>query len=260
MNRISIISICFNNLSDLKKTCESIDMQSVQPDEHLIINGSSTEEIADWLQNCQQPAHRKWLNEQDAGIADAFNKGIKSAQFEISHLLHAGDCYASKDSLRVVKTYFEQYPHIMWLSGNIQTTRGGETVEVGKAFHISKLYRGMRSVAHPTWFVKRLVYDRIGLFDINIKIAMDYDLMCRIAQEPYKYINKTIVIFDTTGISTKQYPNSLKENITIYEKYNGYSLKCRLWQFRLLLLHKLLNTPLGKWLFKLKKKLGLENL
>ncbi len=260
MNRISVITICFNNLHDLQKTCNSVDMQSVQPDEHWIINGSTASEIADWLLKAPQPAYRKWVNERDAGIADAFNKGIGKAQYEITHLLHAGDCYYSVDSLFFVRQYFEQFPNTMWVSGNIQIKRGGESVVVGKAFEPAKLYKGMRSVAHPTWFVKRVVYNRVGLFDINIKIAMDYDLMCRIVHEPYGYLNNTLAIFDDTGISTRNYPSSLKENITIYEKYNGYSLKCRAWQFRLLLLYKLLNTSLGKWLFKLKIKMGLENL
>ena len=49
MNAITVISICFNNLSDLQKTCISVDEQTVHPDEHLIINGSTNDEIADWL-------------------------------------------------------------------------------------------------------------------------------------------------------------------------------------------------------------------
>ncbi|TAG08137.1 MAG: hypothetical protein EAZ13_00945 [Sphingobacteriia bacterium] len=260
MNRISVITICFNNLSDLQRTCDSVDMQSVLPDEHWIINGSTAPAIADWLITVPQPAYRKWLNEPDAGIADAFNKGINKAEYEITHLLHAGDCYACANSILSVQQYFEKYPDTMWTSGNIQIVRGGEIVVVGKAFNASKLYKGMRSVAHPTWFVKRAVYDRVGFFDLNIKIAMDYDLMCRIAHEPYGYINQTITIFDNTGISTRDYPNSLKENITIYEKYNGYSLKCRIWQFRLLMLYILLNTSLGKWMFRQKKRLGWQNI
>ena len=118
----------------------------------------------------------------------------------------------------------------------------------------------MRSVAHPTWFVKKEVYNRVGLFRLDVKIGMDYDLMCRIKDEPYGYINETIALFDDTGISTTNYLDSLKENVLIYESYAGFSLPCRLWQFRLKLLHLLLETSLGKWLFLLKKKLGWTNL
>jgi hypothetical protein len=63
--------------------------------------------------------------------------------------------------------------------------RAGKPVIVGKPFEKEKLYRGMRSVSHPTWFVKKEVYGRIGTFNTEYKIGMDYDLMCRIANEPY---------------------------------------------------------------------------
>ncbi len=257
MNAITVISICFNNLSDLQKTCQSVDEQTVHPDEHLIINGSTSEEIANWLQSYPQPSYRRWINERDKGIGDAFNKGILNAKHSITHLLHAGDTYASNNVMEWVKQFYAQHPHIGWSSGNIQVKRGGEIIVIGKPFDASKLYRGMRSVAHPTWFVKKEVYDRIGLFNNDFKIAMDYDLMCRIAKEPYGYINETIAIFDDSGISTKNYLQSLKDNISIYEHYFGFSLKCRIWQMRLRILHWLLQTNFGKWLFKIKKRLGL---
>ena len=75
MNGISVITICFNNLADLQKTCQSVDKQTRQPEEHWIINGSTTDEIAKWLEETPQPVYRKWINERDRGIADALNKG-----------------------------------------------------------------------------------------------------------------------------------------------------------------------------------------
>ncbi len=259
MNAITVISICFNNLSDLQKTCQSVDEQTVHPNEHLIINGSTNDEIAHWLNSHPQPGYRRWINERDKGIGDAFNKGILNATYSITHLLHAGDIYASNNVMALVKQFYAEHSHIGWSSGNIQVTRGGEIIVIGKPFDANKLYRGMRSVAHPTWFVKKEVYDRIGLFNNDFKIAMDYDLMCRIAKEPYGYINETIAVFDDSGISTKNYVQSLKDNIAIYEHYFGFSLKCRIWQLRLRILHWLLQTPFGKWLFRIKKRLGLAN-
>lgn len=259
MIKVTVISICFNNLADLQRTCASVDQQLVLPDEHLIINGSTSPDIANWLADAPQPAFRRWINERDRGIGDAFNKGIEHARFPLLHLLHAGDCYAGKDVLQVVKKYYTDHPAIHWTSGNIKVTRAGQEIVIGKPFEASKLYRGMRSVAHPTWFVKKEVYDRVGIYNNAHKIAMDYDLMCRIYSEPYGYINHTISVFDDTGISTNNYVQSLKDNIRIYESYFGFSLRCRLWQLRLYLLHLLLQTPLGKWLFRIKKALGLAN-
>jgi glycosyltransferase involved in cell wall biosynthesis len=259
MNTLSVITICFNNLADLQKTCASVDMQTYLPDEHWVINGSTNDEIAQWLSQTTQPPYRKWVNERDNGISDAFNKGIDKANSEITHLLHAGDRYASADVLETVRDFFTKNPGIQWISGNIQLIRAGKQVIVGKPFEKEKLYRGMRSVSHPTWFVKKEVYGRIGTFNTDYKIGMDYDLMCRIANEPYVYLDKTITVFDDTGISSTNYLRSLDESRKIYESYFGFSIKLMLWQFRLKMLHHLLQTSLGKGLFGLKKKLGLEN-
>lgn len=260
MSTLSVITICFNNLAELQKTCASVDGQTRVPDEHWVINGSTTTEIAEWLAQTPQPSYRKWINERDKGIADAFNKGIARSNGEVTHLLNSGDVYASEDVISCVMDVFDKSPDIQWTSGNIQMTRAGKKVLVGKPFEKSKLYRGMRSVSHPTWFVKKQVYSRIGLFKSDYKIAMDYDLMCRIADEPYAYINKPIAIFDDTGVSNTQYLNSLKENRRVYESYFGFSPKLLAWQVRLKVLHHLLQTGLGKWLFSLKQKAGLENL
>jgi glycosyltransferase involved in cell wall biosynthesis len=259
MGTISVISICFNNLADLQKTCASIDMQTRLPDEHWVINGSTTDEIAEWLSQVPQPSYRKWVNERDKGISDAFNKGVGKANSEIVHLLHAGDTYASNDVIETVHRFFAEHPGVQWVTGNMQLMRAGKPVIVGKPFEKDKLYRGMRSVSHPTWFVKKEVYGRIGPFNTEYKIGMDYDLMCRIANEPYGYLDKTIAVFDDTGISSTSYLRSLEESRKIYESYFGYSARLVLWQTRLRLLHHLLQTSLGKWLFGLKKKLGLEN-
>lgn len=259
MAEISIITICFNNLADLQKTCASVDAQLLQPQEHWVINGSTKPDIEEWLLNTPQPAYRKWINERDKGIADAFNKGVSKAACEITHILNSGDIYASNDVLEAVAKVFDADLSLQWISGNIQMMRGGQPVVVGKPFDKNKLYRGMRSVSHPTWFVKKQVYGRIGLFSSEYKIAMDYDLMCRLGNEPYAYLDKVISIFDDSGISNNKYLDSLKENRKVYESHFGFSWKLVIWQLRLKLLYYLLQTSFGKWLFGLKKKLGLEN-
>lgn len=256
---VSVITICFNNLADLQKTCQSVDSQTRFPEEHWVINGSTTPDIEQWLLQTPQPQYRKWINERDKGIADAFNKGIGKSSGQLLHILNSGDRYASNEVLEWVNRIFEDNPNAQWCSGNIQLTRGGKQVVVGKSFEKNKLYRGMRSVSHPTWFVKKEVYERIGLFNPAHAIAMDYDMMCRMADEPYVYINKVLAVFDDTGISSLHYLRSLEENKKIYTEHFGQSFLLNLWQARLKLLFYLLQTPIGKWLFNLKKKMGLEN-
>ena len=132
-------------------------------------------------------------------------------------------------------------------------------VEIGKPFEPNKLYRGMRSVSHPSWWVHKQAYLTAGPYQSQFKIAMDYDMMCRLVHEPYAFFPLAMVRFDDSGISTNQYLRSLQENQQVYESYFGYSVKCRLWQLRLRLLHYTLQSYPGKVLFRLKRKLGGEN-
>jgi glycosyltransferase involved in cell wall biosynthesis len=255
MEQLSVITICFNNLSDLNATCDSVDNQSELPFEHYIINGSTNTEIENWLNQTPQPPYRKWVNEPDKGISDAFNKGVQRASGTILHLLNSGDCYFDQNVLNKVHTCFNNHPTTQWISGNIFMNRNGSWVTVGVPFDPSQLYKGMRSVSHPTWFLRKEVYDRGGVFSLSIKIAMDYDLLCRLSNEKYFYLNETIARFDDKGVSTTQYVKSLKDNIKVYESYHGFSYQSRFWQMRLKMIFYLMQTGFGKWLYKLKSKI-----
>ena len=84
---------------------------------------------------------------------------------------------------------------------------------------------------------------------------MDYDMMCRIKEEPYAYINYTIAKFDNSGVSSLHYVDSLQQNIEVYESNFGFSLKSRIWQFRLKLIHYFLQTSFGRKVYNLKMRL-----
>ena len=252
MEQLSVITICFNNLSDLQSTCSSLDAQSTKPFEHYIIDGSSNKEIAEWLQNTPQPHYRKWLCERDKGISDAFNKGLALCSGSLIHILNSADIYYSNAVIENVLAYFNKNTAIQWASGNIFMKRAGIWVQIGVPFDAQQLYKGMRAVSHPTWFVKKEVYDRVGQFSEVFKIAMDYDLMCRLKKEPYGYMNETIVKFDDGGVSTNQYLKSLQENVKVYESHFGFSIAARAWQFRLILLYYLLQSKFGKFLYAIK--------
>jgi glycosyltransferase involved in cell wall biosynthesis len=259
MPSISVVTICFNNWEEVVETCASIDHQTEHPTEHWIIDGSTDNRIAGWLTTSPQPLYRRWEHIPNEGIVDSFNRGIQRSNSDFIQLLNSGDRYASNTVLESVKKELEKNVAAKWFTGKLITQRSGKMVEIGKPFEKEKLYRGMRSVSHPTWFVSKDVYVKHGLYNKDYKIAMDYDMMCRIADEPSAFMNIVVAFFDNTGISSVKYLQSLRENIKAYESHFGYSIKCRAWQFRLKLLYLLLQTGFGNWLFSIKKKMGLEN-
>ncbi len=258
MPTLSIITICFNNLDDLIKTCASVDMQELKPYEHLIIDGSTKPDIKEYLESHPQPSYRRWICERDKGIADAFNKGISNATGDITYLLNSGDEIYDNTVLKKVMTVFGQDSSLMWLNGKLNLFRADTWALAGKRFEKDKLYRGMHGVFHPTMYVKKEVYSRCGYFDITVKYAMDYDFICRIADEKNTFINYPLATFDPTGVSSTNYVASTREMFQCYRKYYGNSLKQQLWYLRLLFLNSLLNSSIGKMLYRIKVKAGFQ--
>lgn len=257
--RLIIITICFNNPDEVQRTCASVDRQTRLPDEHWIINGSTDSRIANWFSAQSVPTYRNIINERDSGIADAFNKGIRLAGDGMIQLLNSGDELLHEKVLEHIAVFMKQHPDANWISGKIVLKRAGHWVEVGKPFEPEKLYRGMRSIAHPSWWVHKNAYSRVGEYNGVYKIAMDYDMMCRLLEEKYAFYGFSSVRFEDTGISSQQYISSLDENKRVFQSHFGPSLLQKLWQLRLRLLHQLLQTPFGKLLFVFKKRLGGAN-
>lgn len=251
---ISIVTICFNNLPELIETCKSVDKQTIKPDEHLVIDGSINEEIVSWLLQTPQPAYRRWMHERDKGISDAFNKGIINSKSEIIHLLNSGDKYVNEKSIEKVLDSFERDSNIMWTHAKYIQHRGEIDVISGLPFEKDTLWKGMRTVAHPTMFIKKDIYNKYGLYNTSYRVGMDYDMLIRIRNEKFEFIPSPLIYFAPGGASQSQFRTGLKEVREIYQKNIGYSFKQTLWQFRQQLLHMFMQTGLGKRWFRQKNK------
>ena len=210
------------------------------------------------MEGTPQPAYRRWICERDKGIADAFNKGINNSVGEIIYLLNSGDKIYDTTVVQQVMKAFKQNPSITWLNGKLHMYRGETWGITGKPFEKDKLYRGMHGIFHPTMYVKREAYARRGVYDTTIKFAMDYDFLCRLADEPNTFVDYPLATFDPSGQSSVQYLDSTKEMFQCYQKYYGKPFKQVLWGWRLTLVYHLLNSGFGKFLYKLKVKMGLQ--
>ncbi len=260
MSTITIVTICFNNKEDLLNTCLSIDNQLLPPFEHIVIDGSTKFDIKEWLLTNKQPLYRRFISEPDKGIADAFNKGILNTTGDVVLLLNAGDTLYDNTVLQKVTETLVKNPEANWLHGRLHMLRGGIWVNIGKPFEKSKLYKGMRGTFHPTMYVKRTVYQRHGLYDISIKMAMDYDFLCRITDEQSIFLDYPLATFDPTGISTHKYLEANREMFACYQHHFGFSIKQQLWKIRLTVLYYILQSPIGRWIYTLKVKAGLKDL
>lgn len=253
MPTISIVTICYNNLQQLIETCASVDMQTVLPEEHIIVNGSTDDEIENWLNNQPSLPYRKIFHITNRGIAGNQSFGVEKSTADYINVMNASDSLASENVIEEVKIFLKNNNYPEWISGNFYLYRGSKWRVIGTPFDKTQLYKGIRGVCHQTWFVHKTVYEKVGKYN-DYKIAMDYDMLCRIKNYSYKYFDFTIAKFDNTGLSSRNYTKSLLEMIKVYEANFGFSLKCRLWQIRQWFVNKILSIKIiGKIFYTIKE-------
>lgn len=170
---ISVVTATWNCVQTLPDCLASVARQTYPHIEHIIVDGASTDGTVDLVkQHIDQIAMFK--SERDKGIYDALNKGIRLATGDVVGFLHADDLYTSDDVLAKVAAAFED-PSVCAVYGDLQYVSQNNTAKVvrhwqSNPFNQRDLGWGWMP-AHPTLYVRREWYTRIGGFDISYRIA-----------------------------------------------------------------------------------------
>ena len=194
--KVSIITVCFNSSETILNNIKSVNSQTYQNIQHIFIDGGSEDNT---LEIIKSKSKRKniLISESDNGIYDAMNKGLKIASGDIIGILNSDDIYTSDFVItKVVKTFIEKKSDILY--GNINYfNEKGKIVRTWKSSEFTKgdFVKGWHP-PHPSLFVRRHVYKRHGFFDIDLKVASDFEFMLRIFEKTnynIMYMNQTLV-------------------------------------------------------------------
>ena len=182
--KISIITASFNSEKTIKDTIESILNQSYKDVEYIVIDGNSSDNTLDTINGYSDKIDIKVISEPDKGLYDAMNKGIKIATGEVIGILNSDDFYKNNTVLEKIASCFEKNPQIDACYADLEFVDSIETskvVRVWKAgnFEEKKLNNGW-IIPHPTFFVKKSIYEKYGVFNTSFKIAADYELLLRL--------------------------------------------------------------------------------
>jgi glycosyltransferase len=213
--KISLITISYNSENSILETFNSVKKQSHNNYEYVLIDGGSydrTLTIAD-----KQDHISKIISETDKGIYDAINKGIKNSTGEIIGFLNSDDTFYDENSLQHIIDAFDDNTDCVF--GDLIYTDKNEKVKrvwKGSEFKKGAFKKGWMP-AHPTFYCRRSVYDKLGLYDDSFKIAGDFELMLRFLEKHNirsKYIPKTLVNMKVGGASN----NGLKTKLDILKE------------------------------------------
>lgn len=223
--KISIITVTFNSGKTIEDCINSVNSQDYKNIEHIIIDGASKDNTIDIVKDIGERV-AKIVSEPDKGIYDAMNKGIKLATGDIIGMLNSDDIFYDDGVVqKIVKAF--QIDKIESLHGNLVYFNSDK--KIIRKWHSQSFKPGLFSKswspAHPTFYCKRELYEKYGLYKTDYKIAADVELMLRFLELnriSSMFINDYFVRMRTGGVSnqgvnstiiiTKELRRAFKEN------------------------------------------------
>lgn len=226
MSVISIITINYNDGPGLESTIQSVIGQTFRDYEHVIIDGNSSDNSTDIIES-YAPHLNYWISEPDAGVYQAMNKGIRASTGDYLLFLNSGDVLQDTEVLQDMAYVMNDNLDLYY--GDLLFVGNGESRLQTYPEELTFSYFKNRSLGHPACFIKRELFQRVFLYNENLKIASDWEFfICAVCKfnASYKHISKTIAKFDTGGISSKDsYKQLIKtEQKAVLEKHFGFYL------------------------------------
>jgi glycosyltransferase involved in cell wall biosynthesis len=224
----SIITVVFNRAKTIEAAITSLQSQSYKNYEHIIIDGGSSDGTLEILSKYKSE-NTVVVSEADQGIYDAINKGIGLAQGNYIGLLHSDDFYPSNTSLADVYTCLENKDFDA-IYGDAKYLRAGHSSILRYYRSNDFSYQNLRygvMLAHTTLFVKRSIFNKVGVYDNSYKIAGDFEFICRLFKENIQayYLPKTLMMMTVGGISNANIANRILLNKELLSACNKNGIR-----------------------------------
>lgn len=191
MNRlkVSVVTPSLNQGQFIKDNLESVLSQRYSDIEHIVVDGDSNDGTVGILQEFAR-AHGnsiRWISEPDRGQSDAVNKGLRMATGEVIGWLNADDTY-QPGAVRTAVEFLSAHPNVGMVYGrcafvNEDGKRIGEFPDNLDFDYRLLTEKALNFIPQPAVFFRKEVLDMVGLLDVNLHMAMDYDLWIRIGQK-----------------------------------------------------------------------------
>lgn len=241
--KVTLITVCFNSAATLSTAIDSVLSQKGVDIEYIIVDGGSTDETVEIIKEYAEKTLNsqlltpnftfRWLSESDRGMYDAINKGIKMATGDVVGILNADDVLASDDTLAHIVSAFNtdscaltpDPSRVDAVYADIRFVKEGETVEaVRKAETVRYcsakrwrpwMFRFAAMVPHPSFYVRRECFERLGGYSLDYRICADFELELRylyLAKLKAAYLPECVVVMRMGGMSTAGWRSNIVIN------------------------------------------------
>ena len=230
---ITVITPVFNNADTIGDCLSSISNQTI-PCQHIIIDGGSSDGTLEIIKQHKTP-DAILISEPDQGMYDAINKGLELATGEVVGMLNGDDFFPCKDVLEKISLAFTDpkvdasYGDLLYVDRE-HTSKVTRTWRSGE-YRRDKFYAGWMP-PHPTFYLRRRLYQKYGGYRLDLGTAADYELMLRmlLKQEvAATYIPRVLVHMRTHGMSNASISNRLKANRNDRRAWRVNGIRPRPW-------------------------------
>lgn len=221
--KVSVITACYNRKKSIRDSIESVLSQSYPNIEYIVVDGASRDGSVEIIRSYSDKI-TTFISEPDKGMYEAINKGIRLATGDIVGLMHSDDTFYDSGVLSKIAKAFEQnQTDIVYGNGIYVDENNPKKVVrdwISGDYTKKKMKHGWLPL-HPTVYVRREVFEKVGLYDESYRIAADSDMLVRMLyKNDFKvyYLNEYIVCMQMGGLSTsvKTQKKKWAEDLRLY--------------------------------------------
>lgn len=214
--KISIITVSFNSDKTIEDTLKSVVNQDYKDIEYIIIDGGSTDKTLDIVEQYKANIALV-ISEKDKGIYDAMNKGVARATGDVIGILNSDDFYVDHHVISKIAEEFKA--SVDGVYADLVYVDPINTEKITRTWHSGSYKQGAFLKGwmppHPTFFVRKSVYEKFGAYSLQLRSAADYEFMLRVIHKQkikLAYLPEIVVRMRAGGASNASIKNRLKAN------------------------------------------------
>jgi len=220
MLKISIITVCYNSAAFIRDTLESVTTQTYKDIEYIVIDGASTDATFDIVSEYRDKITHM-ISEPDHGLYDAINKGIKLASGDFIGILNSDDLFYDNLCIAKLAEFIELNQDADAVYSDLIYVKRNDISKKVRSYRVRRnslwKVRFGFMIPHPTFYAKRELFEKFGLYKTNYRVSADFELMLRFMLNKIKILRLHVIMVKMRegGISNTGFRWILHQNMEI---------------------------------------------